>query len=234
MNQGLKSIGFHCWRRFFSVLRLGVDEAGRGAVLGPLVISCVLLDEESERELRSMGTKDSKQMTPDQRFRLYDAILEAKIRSCSMHISSLSIDRLRLRGLSMYVIEENHIFDMLKKFVNDPVDEVVIDAFVSKNNRLHDETCKLFPSATIRCEFHADANHTCVAAASVISKVERDRAMDALSKELGIDIGTGYPHDPLSTDYIRSYVRENGKAPTIARSTWITTQRIVEDVLNGH
>lgn len=120
MNQGLKSIGFHCWRRFFSVLRLGVDEAGRGAVLGPLVISCVLLDEESERELRSMGTKDSKQMTPDQRFRLYDAILEAKIRSCSMHISSLSIDRLRLRGLSMNVIEENHIFDMLKKFVNDP------------------------------------------------------------------------------------------------------------------
>lgn len=234
INKGIKCIEQHIWKRFYSILRLGVDEAGRGAVLGPLVISCVLLDAESEHKLHEMGVKDSKQMTADQRFRLYDTILDVKLRSCSMHISSLSIDRHRLRGLSMNVIEENHIFDLLKKFVTDPVDEVVIDAFVSKNNRLHNETCKLFPAATVRCEFHADVNHTCVAAASVIAKVERDRAMSDLSKELGVDIGTGYPHDPLSTEYIRRYVRDCGKAPTIARNTWVTTQRIVEDVMNNH
>ena len=58
--------------------------------------------------------------------------------------------------------------------------------------------------------------------------------MSDLSKELGVDIGTGYPHDPLSTEYIRRYVRDCGKAPTIARNTWVTTQRIVEDVMNNH
>ena len=78
--------------RLFSTLCLGVDEAGRGAVLGPLVISSVLLDADDEKALHEMGVKDSKQMTPERRFQLYDEILQRTIRSCSIHMSSLSID----------------------------------------------------------------------------------------------------------------------------------------------
>ena len=220
-------------RRMYTALRLGVDEAGHGAVMGPLVISSVLLDDESEKELQFQGVKDSKQLSPEKRFHLYDQILERAKRSCSIHISSITIDKQRQLGLSMNRIEENHIFTLLKKYVDDPVDEVVIDAFVSKQNRLYNEICKLFPSSMVRCEFHADATYPVVACASVIAKVERDRAMISLSQELGRDLGSGYPHDELSTSYIREFVKEHGKPPTIARSSWLTTQRIVEEVLRS-
>lgn len=216
--------------RPLSTLRLGVDEAGRGAVLGPLVISSVLLESGDEEALHEMGVKDSKQMSPERRFQLYDEILKRTIRSCSIHMSSLSIDKQRKNGFSMNQIEENHMFQLLDKYSKDPVDEVVIDAFVSRKNRLFEETKRLFPNSLVRCEFHADANYGCVACASVVAKVERDRAMQSLSEEVGVDLGTGYPHDPLSIEYIRSYVREHGKAPVIARSSWITTQRILAEV----
>ena len=57
--------------------------------------------------------------------------------------------------------------------------------------------------------------------------------MESLSEELGRDIGTGYPHDDLSTSYIRDFVKEHGKAPVIARTSWMTTQRILEEVLKA-
>ena len=159
------------WKRAFSVLRVGVDEAGRGAVLGPLVISAVLLDKEDEELLKSHGVRDSKQMTSQKRFQTYDLILEKAIRSYSVHMSSLSIDKKRKMGLSMNRIEENHIFDLLKRFQDAEVDAVIIDAFVSKNNRLQTEASRLFPNIDVLCEHHADDTYPCVAAASVIAKV---------------------------------------------------------------
>lgn len=159
------------WKRAFSVLRVGVDEAGRGAVLGPLVISAVLLDKADEELLKSHGVRDSKQMTPQKRFQTYDLILEKAIRSYSVHMSSLSIDKKRKMGLSMNRIEENHIFDLLRRFQDAEVDAVIIDAFVSKNNRLQTEASRLFPNIDVLCEHHADDTYPCVAAASVIAKV---------------------------------------------------------------
>ena len=50
-----------------------------------------------------------------------------------------------------------------------------------------------------------------------------------LSKENGVDLGTGYPHDPLSISYIRKYIQQHGKSPIIARSSWITTQRLLQE-----
>lgn len=160
-----------CSARYLSILRIGVDEAGRGAVLGPMVICSVLLDSKEDEHLKKIGVKDSKELLPEKRYSLYSSILERVSRSYSYHLSSLSIDKLRQQGLSMNRIEENHILGLLSRFVNDEVDEVVVDAFVSKNNRLETEVRKLFPNSVVKCEFHADANHICVAAASIIAKV---------------------------------------------------------------
>lgn len=55
--------------------------------------------------------------------------------------------------------------------------------------------------------------------------------MEQLSKDNGVDLGTGYPHDPLSLKFIRDYIREHECAPIIARSSWITTQRLMEELL---
>lgn len=157
--------------RWMSLLRVGIDEAGRGAVLGPMVMSSVLLRSDDEDYLKRIGVRDSKQLVPEKRFSLYDSILERAIRSYSFHLSSSSIDKLRKKGLSMNHIEEDHILNLLSRFSDVSVDEVIVDAFVSKNNRLDTEVRKLFPSSVVRCEYHADTNFTCVAAASVIAKV---------------------------------------------------------------
>ena len=63
--------------------------------------------------------------------------------------------------------------------------------------------------------------------------MERDREMEILSQQLGIPLGSGYPHDPLSIQFIRDYVFKYGKAPTIARTSWITTQRILDSLQNN-
>ena len=157
--------------RHLSVLRVGVDEAGRGAVLGPMVISSVLLDSKEDEYFKKIGVKDSKELLPEKRSSLYSSILDRVSRSYSYHLSSLSIDKLRKQGLSMNRIEENHILNLLSRFLKDDVDEVIVDAFVSKKNRLDTEVQKLFPNSVVKCEFHADANHICVAAASIVAKV---------------------------------------------------------------
>jgi len=49
------------------ILRAGIDEAGRGAVIGPLVIACVTISSDREHELLDLGVKDSKLLTPAER-----------------------------------------------------------------------------------------------------------------------------------------------------------------------
>ena len=159
------------WNRFFSTLHLGVDEAGRGAVLGPLVISSVLLSSNEELILHNMGVRDSKVLSPKRRSYLYYFIQEKAIRSSSIHISAESIDRQRHFGSSLNRIEEDHIFSLLKTYSQESIDLIIVDAFISKNNRLKNELVKFFPSASVRCEFHADTSYPCVAAASVVAKV---------------------------------------------------------------
>ena len=139
--------------------------------MGPMVMSSVLLDSQEDEYFKKIGVKDSKELLPEKRDSLYSLILERVSRSYSYHLSSLSIDKLRKQGLSMNRIEENHILNLLSRFLDDDVDEVIVDAFVSKKNRLDTEVRKLFPNSVVKCEFHADANYICVAAASVIAKV---------------------------------------------------------------
>lgn len=58
--------------------------------------------------------------------------------------------------------------------------------------------------------------------------------MKQLSEEYGVDMGTGYPHDPLTIQFLRNFIREHGKAPVIARSSWITTQRLIDKELHSN
>ena len=174
VNRHISHLPIRYHTRCLSIQRIGVDESGRGAVLGPMVMSSVLVDSKEDEYFKKIGVKDSKELLPEKRGSLYSLILERVSRSYSYHLSSLSIDKLRKQGLSMNRIEENHILDLLSRFSDDNVDEVIVDAFVSKKNRLDTEVRKLFPNSVVKCEFHADGNYVCVAAASIIAKVSSD------------------------------------------------------------
>jgi len=78
----------------------------------------------------------------------------------------------------------------------------------------------------VRAEHHADMHHPVVSAASIIAKVTRDRAMATLAEEYGV-IGSGYPSDPETIEFLSCYIRDNGDPPPIARKSWMTVKEIL-------
>lgn len=220
-------------RGFSTILKCGVDEAGRGAVLGPLIVCGLVLSDEDESQLHVLGVRDSKNLSQNKREQLNSQILNRAI-CCKIHnLSSHDLDAQRSKGQSLNVIEENIMLDILRdirEVCESTLDCVIVDAFVSKGNRLEKEVKKMFPHSQVICSFHADSQYPCVSAASVVAKVERDKCMKDLEIELQRTLGTGYPHDPLTIRYLKQYVTENRSAPSIARSSWITVQKLLDEI----
>ncbi|MEG3055876.1 MAG: hypothetical protein RQM90_07250 [Methanoculleus sp.] len=81
-----------------------------------------------------------------------------------------------------------------------------------------------FPCDVI-AEHRADARHKIVGAASVVAKVARDRAIRYLDEEYG-GIGSGYPSDPVTIEFLRRYIRDYGRPPPCARWSWKTVANL--------
>jgi ribonuclease HII len=140
----------------------GVDEAGRGPLAGPVVAAAVILDDT--RRIR--GLADSKVLTPLQRDRLYDQILE-KALCCSVAQASVEeIDTLNILHATMLAMKRAVEGLRLK-----PV-KVLVDG-----NRL--------PPLDVLAEavVGGDAKIKSISAASILAKVHRDRLCQTLHEE---------------------------------------------------
>ncbi|HEX2022630.1 MAG TPA: ribonuclease HII [Candidatus Thermoplasmatota archaeon] len=200
----------------------GVDEAGRGPVLGPLVVAAVLI--ESDAPLRDLGVKDSKQLTRARR----DA-LEPRIRAVARRVETrvLPAEELNLRmpRENLNQIEAKAFAELLARL--QPL-EAVLDACDVNAERFGREVGARLPKpCVIRSEHEADARHPVVAAASIIAKTERDRQMDALADRYG-DCGSGYSHDERTRAFLQDWVARRGSIPTFARREWETTKRLAQ------
>jgi ribonuclease HII len=80
----------------------------------------------------------------------------------------------------------------------------------------------------ILSEHRADQNHLCVAAASIVAKVLRDRAVRGLAEEFG-DIGSGYPSDPATCAFLEAYIDAHGSPPACARTSWKTVTALMDN-----
>ena len=205
-------------------LILGIDEAGRGPVIGDLVIGGVLVDAEGETQLHKLGVRDSKLLTPKQREQMKKEIKKIAVEHHTVSISAKEIDELRKR-MSLNEIEAMKMAELIEKCKKKPV-HILID--------LPDPTAEGFLKRVrkythldhkikLTVEHKADENYPVVSAASIIAKTERDRKMRLLEKRAGVKLGNGYPHDP---DAIAFLEKCKGKLPDFVRKSWITTQRI--------
>lgn len=200
----------------------GVDEAGRGPVLGPLVVAAVLV--ESDAPLRELGVKDSKKLTPAKREALVPLIREACVR---VEVRVLHAEELnaRMPATNLNGIEVEAFAELLRSLR--PA-EAVLDACDVKAERFgHNVGALLEHPCVIRAEHEADARHPVVAAASIVAKVERDRLMRELCDEFG-DCGSGYSHDARTQAWLAGYVQANNALPRIARREWETSRRLVK------
>ena len=206
----------------------GVDEAGRGPVIGPLVMACVVADDDAVRRLREMGVRDSKKLSPTRRLELEPEVKEAAVEWKTVHISPQEIDRMR-KTMSLNQLEAERTVDMLLKLRSWP-QELILDApdpvEAKYGMRVAEHLMKLkspLPLPRITSEHKADDTYPVVSAASVIAKVERDRAVDSLKERYG-DFGSGYPGDPLTAEYVRRVIAE-GRCPDCVRKSWSTVDK---------
>ena len=192
-----------------------MDEAGKGSVLGPMVVAAVGVS--SENVFTEFEVADSKLLSPRVRERLY-AIIRKRFRVATVRIDAHEIDEIRM-GMTMNAcVARAHaqVIDKLSPSIA-YVDACDVNAF-----RYADMVkSHLEQSCEIVSEHNADQNFKVVSAASIVAKVTRDRAITALSKKYG-EIGSGYPSDPVTIAFLSAYIDEHKCPPPIARKSWKT------------
>jgi ribonuclease HII len=198
----------------------GVDEAGKGSVLGPLVVAAVGI--RSEDVFSDFEVHDSKLLSPKTRERLY-ALISKRFRIATVRIDAHEIDEIRT-GITMNVcVARAHaqVIDKLSPSIA-YVDACDVNAF-----RYADMVKSyLERNCEIVSEHHADQTFKVVSAASIVAKVTRDRAIMALSKKYG-NIGSGYPSDPVTIAFLSAYLDEYKCPPPIARKSWKTVSAML-------
>lgn len=180
---------------------LGIDEAGRGSVLGPLVVCGVAVEEERLKYLERLKLKDSKKVSPKRRIVLSRKI--KKIAECHpVHISAADIDLLRSKDVNLNEIEK---IAMRKIIGNSKPDVSFIDCIDVKPERFRNEIEKFQNNMKVVAEHGADDKYVIVSAASIVAKVERDMEIQKIRKEFS-KVGSGYPSDPKTISFLKTYL----------------------------
>jgi len=206
---------------------LGIDEAGRGAVLGNLTICGLLIDEKNERKLKTIGVKDSKQLTAKKRESLALEIEKLAKHIVVIHVPAHKIDANRKRGINLNQIEALTMAEIINMV---SPKKVIIDSPSYNSNKFRDYLFSKIENkkTQILCENYADKNHPVVSGASIIAKVERDRKIRELEEKIGKPIGVGYPSDNVTIQFLEKLAEKNkGKMPSYVRTTWDTTEQII-------
>jgi len=199
----------------------GIDEAGRGCLIGPMVLCGVMIEKEREPELQAIGVKDSKQLTPSKREHLYELIHKIARSVQVILVSSQEIDQENLNVLSKKKSAE--LINLL-----DP-DCIYLD--VPARGRGIQKYCQAVrwlvgkEHLEICGENKADQNYPIVAAASIVAKVVRDREISALRQIYG-DFGSGYPSDPKTKHFAQQCLAAHQPLPPIIRTKWSTISRV--------
>lgn len=206
------------------MLVCGIDEAGRGPVIGPLVTVGVLIEEKDQDKLKTLGVKDSKLLTPLQRETLFKKIT-AVIKDYKVIIlKPFQIDAaLNDPDLNLNWLEANtmaKISDELKpkKLILDcPSNNIPAFTDYVKN--------KLKIKTKVIAEHKADQKYPAVAAASIIAKVTRDKEIKKIHKQINENFGSGYPADPTTQEFLKKNYK---KYPKIFRKTWSSYKKVVD------
>ncbi|WP_455391879.1 ribonuclease HII [[Eubacterium] cellulosolvens] len=210
---------------------IGVDEAGRGPVIGPLVIAAVKLESTAgEQQLTEWGVRDSKKCTPKRRARL-SAMLRKEFKYSIKTISAAEIDGHR-ETKTLNELEGEWFAEVINRLSPEADTTVIVDSADA-----NESTFKRYieTNVPIKCEVislhKADEKYPIVAAASIIAKFERDTQVQTIARELNVELGSGYPSDPTTINFLEKWIKEKGNLPPHTRHSWKTAQRLVKKIL---
>jgi len=192
----------------------GVDDAGRGSVLGPLVIAGVSVERTKIKRLSEIGVKDSKQLSPNAREMLYKKIITIVDDYYVARISPKIIDQ-SVRKNQLNHLEAKYMAKVISKL---RPDSSYVDSCDVNPARFGKEISKLANSGKIYSRHHADSRFVIVSAASIVAKVNRDRAIEKLRQKH--DLGSGYPSDSKTMKFIKKWMLDHHEIPKFVRKSW--------------
>jgi len=232
------------------IIIAGGDEAGRGAVLGPLVVSLVSINEGKAKKLSEIGVRDSKMLSRKRREFLFDDIYSLAEDVRTYAITPEEINNAMRSNISINELEAIHFARLIdeseanpKKIYLDSPD-VIPEKFGIRVSLISKKPLKVNgvngvrrrekssgggnaakAVAKIIAEHKADVKYPVVSAASIIAKVTRDRAIEELEESLGFELGSGYPSDKITIDMIRRNL-DNERLLKHVRAEWKTLKLI--------
>ncbi|MHA1506225.1 MAG: ribonuclease HII [Candidatus Asgardarchaeia archaeon] len=205
----------------------GVDEAGRGPVIGPMVICGVSFDENLVEKIIDLGVKDSKKLSRKTRENIVKELGNLDIKVVLREISAQEIDKRLERGINLNDLELIEIAHIVKKlgakrvYIDCP--DVKIDRF---RYRLYDIVGREYDLIVAH---KADLIYPAVSLASIIAKVRRDELIQKIKETYG-DFGSGYPSDYKTIEFLKEWYRKFKSWPPFVRKSWATTVFISEEI----
>ena len=208
------------------MLIAGIDDAGRGSVIGPLVIAGVLLNERDLPTLTSLGVKDSKVLSPRRREKLAEEIKSLALRCRVIMLSPVEIDKVVRFGKKLHKLNRLEAQAMAKVIVALKPDMAYVDASDILADRFKQHIAEdISFKVQIVSEHKADTKYPIVSAASIVAKVRRDQTISMLQERYG-ETGCGYPTDPRTIEFLKNWVEEFGTYPDFVRKSWKTAKRL--------
>lgn len=192
----------------------GVDEAGRGPMVGPLVVGAVWSSDPES--LRRIGARDSKQLSPSKR-----AVLFREIEETADHWTVVTVPAARLDEMmavkNLNEIETDLFAEASRSY---PCDELQVDCPEVNTQRFGLRLSQMIGGIPVDARNKADVLFPCVSAASIMAKVTRDRMIEEIERELGTDVGSGYPSDPVTRAYVEDWINKHHSVPPYTRGSW--------------
>jgi ribonuclease HII len=208
------------------MLVAGVDDAGRGSVIGPLVIAGILIEEGDIPKLVQLGVKDSKLLSPSRRETLATEIKRIARKHAVVKLSPAEIDMIVKRGRKLFRLNRLEAQAMAKVIELLKPDIAYVDASDVLEERFKQHILECLPfKVEIVSEHKADRKYPVVSAASIIAKVERDREIAELKAKYG-DFGCGYPTDPKTLEFLRRCLENFKEYPEFVRKSWKPAKKI--------
>jgi len=214
---------------------LGIDDSGRGPVIGPMVLAGVLIDRKTELKFRKLGVRDSKLLTAKRREFLAKQI---KNHAYSFQISLTfpeEIDTRTNSGTNLNKIEAiktAEIINQLTRNINQQNEKIkiIVDCpspNIEKWQAFLENLIESPEKFIISCEHKADKNHIAVSAASILAKSQREKEIKKIKKQIGKDFGSGYSSDPITQNFLKKHYSKHKKTG-LFRETWGTVKNHIK------
>lgn len=221
---------------------LGVDEAGRGPVLGPMVYGIAYCPVNQTKILCDLGCADSKALTEEKRDEIFTKMLSKEeslntVGWISEVISPnyISNSMYRRAKHSLNEVSMNSAISLIKRAADSGanITEVYVDT-VGPPEKYQAKLQEIFPNYKITVAKKADSIFPIVSAASIVAKVTRDHALKVWRFQEGLEMdytkfGSGYPGDPLTKKFIREQIDHVFGYPMLVRFSWSTAELMLQE-----